>query len=97
VEQQRVAVGRRVHHLLRGDVAAGAGLVLDDHRLADRGLHLLGDQAGHDVGGAAGREGDDDANGLVWEGRQAGQRPCKSGKKDQCETRHGKSPSCRID
>ena len=33
--QQRVAVGRRIHHRLRSDVSAGAGPVLDDELLAE--------------------------------------------------------------
>ena len=68
VHQQRVAVGRRVHHLLRGDVAARTWLVFDDHVLAHLGRELRAQQARHDVGGAARGEGHDDADGLVGPG-----------------------------
>ena len=39
--QHGVAVGRRARDLLPGDVAAGAALVLDHDRLAERGAKLV--------------------------------------------------------
>ena len=65
VHQQRVAVCRRVHHLLRGDVAARTRPVLDDHVLAHLRREQRAQQARHDVGGAARGEGDHDADRLV--------------------------------
>jgi hypothetical protein len=55
-EQQAVAVGLGGLDLVGADHARAAGLVLDDHRLAERGGHLLGDHAADDVGRAGRRE-----------------------------------------
>ena len=57
---QRVAVGLRARHVLDGEDAKGARLVLDHHRLAENRPHMLADDAHHDVGGAAGPERHDD-------------------------------------
>jgi hypothetical protein len=56
-QQQRVAVGRGRGHRLAGDHAAGAGLVVDDHRLAQGARHVLAHGARRDVGRAAGALG----------------------------------------
>ena len=57
VAQERVAVGRRAHHLLDADAAAGAaGPVLDHHLLAERRARLLAGVAAQQIGGAAGRK-----------------------------------------
>ena len=58
--EQRIAVGRRTHHGFRCDHAAVAGAVLDHDRLTERGLHLLADDPGQNVGGRAGSEPDHD-------------------------------------
>ena len=74
-EQQRVTVGRRLGHRLRGDVAAGAGAVVDDHLLADAGGQARGEDAGVGVGATAGGEADQDADGaggVVVEGGACG-------------------------
>ena len=55
-EQQRVAVGRRLGDHLTRDIAVGAGTVLDHHRLAEPHGQRLRQQAGNDVGRAAGRK-----------------------------------------
>jgi hypothetical protein len=57
------------------DGAAGAGLVLDDHRLPPRFGEALPDDAAEDVGAAAGRERDDQVDRLVG----VGLRRCRSG------------------
>ena len=61
-EQQRVAVGRRAHHRLGRDVAAGARPALDHERLPEPLGQPLADEPGEDVGRAAGRKADDDAH-----------------------------------
>jgi hypothetical protein len=63
--QQRVAVGRRAARLLDGDEAAAAGLVVDHHALVPQARELVGDQAQHRVGAAAGRERGDQRHGLA--------------------------------
>ena len=66
--QQGVAVGCRLGHLGRADVAASAGLVVDQEGLA-KGLAEFGRQrARQDVGGAARGKGHHDAHGLVGPG-----------------------------
>ena len=52
-DHQCVAVGARLHHVLHGDDAEGAGPVLDDHRLAEAFAHLVGEDTGDDIGRAA--------------------------------------------
>jgi hypothetical protein len=53
-EQQRVAVGRRIHDSFRGDVIASTGTVFDDEGLAQSFRQPLANQAGHYVRGPAG-------------------------------------------
>ena len=57
-----VAVGRRPRRRLGADVAAGAAAVLGHHRLAEARRQPLGDQPAEDVGAAAGRERQDEAD-----------------------------------
>src|SRR2546429_1381043 len=45
----RVAVGRRLGDVLVGDIGAGAGLVLDDHLLAEELGQFGGEESGVDV------------------------------------------------
>src|SRR3954454_2153892 len=70
-QEQRVAVGRRVHDRLGGDVAAGAQPVFDDEWLAEPLRQPLTDQPRQDVVRAPGGEADDDAHRL----RRIGLRP----------------------
>ena len=51
-----VAVGGCLDRGLGAEIAAGAGLVLDDHGLAEPRAHLLGDQPAGEVRAAARRE-----------------------------------------
>ncbi len=60
-EPHGVAVGRRLRHQLRGDVAVRARTVLHNHRLAERLGKLLGEHARRDVGCAPGRNRNDEA------------------------------------
>ena len=73
-----VAVGGRAIETGEADGAAGAAHVLCDHRLAERGPHVFGDEPRNDVGDAAGREGHDHSDrarriGLRKRARDAGQ------------------------
>ncbi|MNN07701.1 hypothetical protein D3C81_1205320 [compost metagenome] len=63
--QQRVAVGVRPGGRDSTDVAVGARLVLHHDRLAEAGRHGLRHGACDHVGGAAGRERHDDAQGMI--------------------------------
>ena len=71
-DQQRVAVLGRQRHVLVGDVAAGAGLVLDDHRLAERLGQRVADDARRGVDHAARRVRHDQRDGLAREGLRTG-------------------------
>ena len=64
MHEQRVAVGRRLGDEGRADRSAGAGAVLDDHRLSPEFGKLLPERARQDVGGAARRERHDDVHRL---------------------------------
>jgi hypothetical protein len=57
-----VAVRGGAHHLHRADDAAGPGAVLGHGRAAEAVLQMRGQQAAHDVGGAAGRRRHHDAH-----------------------------------
>ena len=61
-DAERVAVRRRARELGHGDGAAGSGLVVDHHALAERLAELLAVQAAADVAGGAGRVGHDQAD-----------------------------------
>jgi hypothetical protein len=63
-DEQGVAVGPGLGHVVGAEGRAGAGLALDDDRLAEALLQLVGERAGEHVGGAAGREGHDQVIGL---------------------------------
>ena len=63
--EQRVAVGRAPRHCIGGDVAARAGAVLDDHRLAEAHGKLLAHHARQHVGRRARPDGDEDAHRLL--------------------------------
>src|SRR5262249_9926705 len=53
-----VAVGRRAAHRFRREIAAGATAIFHHHRMPEALAELLPNQAGDDVGDAAGGEGD---------------------------------------
>jgi hypothetical protein len=64
--QQRVSVGRRIHHVFGGDVGGGARAILDHEILAEPLRQRLRDQARGDVGRTGGGNADDDVH-----------RPCR--------------------
>src|SRR5207245_1318641 len=64
IDEQRVAVGRRLRHDLRADDAVRAGLVLDDEGLAELLLELRADHARYGVR-TTGRRGDHHAHRLA--------------------------------
>jgi hypothetical protein len=65
VEEERIAVGVRLGDRRGGDDAAGAAAVADDDRCTQRGAELGADDAGHEVGGAAGRHRDHQLDGSI--------------------------------
>jgi len=60
--QQRVAVGIGLGHQLRANDRVGARPVIDEDLLAEILAHLVGNDAGEEIGGPAGREWNDEAD-----------------------------------
>ena len=91
IDEQRVAVGRRLRHRRRADRAAGAGTVLDHHRLAPVSpTSFARHEAPDDVGRARRRERDDHVHRLV---RVLGLRVERAGR----EQARGPAISLRLD
>ena len=65
-DQQRVAVRCRLGDSVGGEIATGAGPVLDHHRLSQRSRQRLRDRPRHSVGGAARRCADQELDRLRW-------------------------------
>ena len=84
-QQQRVAVGRRLGHQLGADIAAGTGLVVDDHLLAPRLGEVLRHDAAQQVGRSGRRERHHHADLLVGIGRL---RPAMA-RQQRCNKRAG--------
>ena len=61
-DDEIVAVGVGIGDGLHAYGAAGAGARLDEELLLERGGEVIGNDAGENVGRAAGREGVDDAH-----------------------------------
>ena len=74
---QAVTVGRRSGGQFGADGAVGAGAVVDHDLLFQRVTELGGEDACHQISGAAGREADDDADGpdrvVLRSGKAGGQ------------------------
>src|SRR5205807_1287514 len=83
-DRQRVAVGRGARHLADAERAARPGDILDQHRLAERALHGLGQQPRQRVGRPARRIGHHEADGPGGEGFGA-RRERPSGRRAACE------------
>jgi hypothetical protein len=58
-QEERIAIGRRVHYGFGGDIAAGAWTVLNDELLAEPFGQPMRQQAPRDVGCTASGETDD--------------------------------------
>src|SRR5262249_41339292 len=82
VKKQRMAVGGRARHCLGGDLPLGARPVFDDEWLAETLREPLTDQSRKNVGWAAGRKADHDAD----RSRRIDLRPR--------EARHGRQRDC---
>jgi hypothetical protein len=95
LQQQRVSVRHGPHNRLNGDVAIGAGAVLDDDGLAEQPRQAVLKQASGEIGAAAGRVGHDDGNGAAgWrlgEGRRTGHREAGGEECAAGEAGHGVS------
>jgi hypothetical protein len=66
-EEEGMTIGRRARELAQRRNEIAPDLVLDEDRGAEVFTHLLGDQARHDIGGAAGRQPDQEADRLAGE------------------------------
>jgi hypothetical protein len=87
-KQQRVAIGRRCRGGLGADRRPAAGLVIDDDRLAKRGLQLLRQQPRQDVVRRTWRVGNDDPDGFARKGlsrRRLADRRKRCNGHDECE------------
>ena len=71
IEQERVTVRRRSRHDSRANVARRSRAVLDDDRLTERLVQVVGNDARQNVGRSAGREWHDERNGTIRIGRSA--------------------------
>src|SRR3984885_2410545 len=67
-QKQRVAVRRSARHVFGGEIAAGAGAVFDDESLPQPLRKPFRDQAGDDIGRAAGNGADEQADRPGWIG-----------------------------
>src|SRR5262249_16220002 len=72
-EQEGVTVRLRARHLGGAGYAASAAPVFGHHRAEER-LHLLGPKPADDIGGAAGREWNDEPDGATGIGKGACRR-----------------------
>ncbi len=79
-----MAVGHRAADGFGREIAAGAAAIFHHHRLPEALAELLSNQAGDDVGNAAGREGDLERDGLRRIALRRS-RPCDSadGRREQ--------------
>ena len=83
-KQQRVAVRLRGGDVVPGEIATGAGPILDHHRLAERLLQVVVDLPREGVGGAARHESHDEVDRTVGIRLCAGflRRECERGNSD---------------
>ena len=81
-EEEGMAVGRRARELSQSRNEIAADFVLDKNRGAEVFAHLLCDQARHDVGRAAGRQSDEEADRLAGKVLRVG-RSGRAGEQDR--------------
>ena len=98
--RQRVAIGRGLRHLIRADIAAGTGTIVDGRGLAGALADIFGDDTAEIVGRPTGRIRNDDADlfrgpGFVrlrhshaWDERQPNGETCRQ----TCHSPHGILP-----
>ena len=86
-----VAVGRGADDLSSSEPAIGAGLILDDHRLAHRVAQAVPQRACNQVDRAARRLGKDEADGLGRIGLVGARTLAR--RRDQREHRHARQRS----
>src|SRR6185503_853982 len=95
-DADRVAIGRRLGDHVRADVAARAGAVLDEDRLAPGLGPAIADQTRIDVGDAAHGKRHDDPDRLGWvDLRACGESNKKKQQKPESNCGHGISPALR--
>ena len=88
-EADRVAVRRRAHRAADADRTARPRDVLDQHLLAERGLHALGENPRHRIRRTAGGERHDDGDGTRWKVlRGRGAAECQHCKRGQNHSSH---------
>ena len=95
-DEEGVAIGRRALDPRGADGAGGAGLVLDDEGLPEGLRELRADRAGDRVGGAAGREGHDERDGLLGPGLGVGARDGSESEGEEGEELLHVDGSCRV-
>ena len=86
--EERISIRRGLGHVIEGHVAAGAGPVLDDHRVRQVG-HLRHQMPGMQVGRTAGRVGNDQPH------RARGISLCKSDRRKQ-QGGHRRQPDIQV-
>ncbi len=100
--EQRVAVGRRVNKIIRSDIAAGAGAVLDDEVGVEPLRQPLAEEPRIDVGGRAWPESDFEMHRTrrigvgAGDARRGGKGRSTGGKMEKATARegHGVSVVC---
>lgn len=91
-DEDRVAVGRRLHDRIDAERAARAGAVLDHGGLAEHVSELLGDETCCDVGHAARGEWDDDLDGARGPGLSGGGCGEERGEEEEAGEEGGGEP-----
>src|SRR5947207_1435300 len=91
-DEQRVAVGRALRDEVGADIAAGAGLVLDDDRLSQGFRKARAQSTRGEIGDTARRESDDEPDRLGGIVSQRRQRKKQSGGDERYHPRASRHP-----
>ena len=91
-----MAVGRSEAHRLCREIAAGSAAVFHHHRVPEPPAETLPDQAGDDVGNAAGRESDLERDGLRRKGLRRNRLREADGACHEEEAEHGPESGQRM-